>query len=45
MRHAERGARDAEFPTRYCLDEARFRGGRETLRNEEDEHEPTTHLA
>ena len=36
---------EIEFPTRYILDEARFRGGRAHIRNQEETHEPTNHLA
>ena len=43
MRQSERGAQDIQFPTRYTLDEARFRGGKERIFNKEDAaHEPTT---
>ena len=45
MRQSERAAADAEFPTRYALDEARFRGGRDHICNEEDNHEPPTDFA
>lgn len=41
MRWLEPTPRDAEFPTRYTLDEARFPGGRDRIHNkEENEHEP-----
>ena len=36
---------DFEFPSRYILDESRFRGGRTHIRNEEEKHEPTNHFA
>ena len=49
MRRNEQASADAEFPTRYALDEARFRGGREhifhQIHNEEGKHEPPTDLA
>ena len=49
MRPSERVHRPApaqiEFPTRYVLDEARFRGGQARIRNEEETPEPTNHLA
>ena len=49
MRKIDRTPADAEFPTRYALDEARFRGGREhifhQIYNEEGKHEPPTDLA
>ena len=45
MRRDERTAADAEFPTRYALDEARFRGGRDHICNEEAKNEPPTDLA
>ena len=45
MRRSDRAAADAEFPTRYALDEARFKGGRDHICNEEENHEPPTNLA
>ena len=45
MRRNERAAADAELPTRYALDETRFRGGRDHICNEEETHEPSTDLA
>lgn len=45
MRRSEKAPVEMEFPTRYALDEARFSGGREHIRNEEDKHESSTHLA
>ena len=45
MRKNDRTPADAEFPTRYALDEARFRGGRDHICNEEDKYEPPTDLA
>ena len=42
MRWLEHEIPDAEFPTRFTLDEARFPGGRERIFNKEDHpHEPT----
>ena len=45
MRKNERTPADAEFPTRYALDEARFQGGRDHICNEEGKHEPPTDFA
>lgn len=45
MRQSERPPVEAEFPTRYILDEARFPGGHERICNEEGKHEPATHFA
>ena len=45
MRRTERAIADAQFPTRYYLDEARFTGGRDPIRNEEDIHESSTNFA
>ena len=45
MRRSERTAADAEFPTRYALDETRFKGGRDHICNEEENHEPPTNFA
>ena len=45
MRRSVRAVGDAEFPTRYYLDEARFTGGRDPIRNEEGHHEPSTNFA
>ena len=45
MRRSERSAADAELPTRYALDEARFKGGRDHIYNEEDKYEPPTDFA
>ena len=45
MRRNERASADAELPTRYALDEARFKGGRDHICNEEETHESTTDLA
>lgn len=45
MRRYEYPPGDIECPTRYYLDEARFAGGREIIRNEEEHHEPSTNLA
>lgn len=35
MRRFDAPCIDPEFPCRFCLDEPRFSGGREALRNEE----------
>ncbi len=35
MRQSEKAKVDLEFPTRYVVDEPRFSGGQEHLRNEE----------
>ena len=45
MRRSERTAVDVELPTRYTLDETRFKGGRDHICNEEDKYEPPTDLA
>ena len=45
MRRNGRTAADAELPTRYALDEPRFKGGRDHICNEEEIHEPSTDLA
>jgi len=46
MRQSDLKMPEAEFPTRYALDEARFSGGRERIFNEEGEnHEPTADLS
>ena len=45
MRRSERTTADAELPTRYTLDETRFKGGRDHICNEEGNHEPPTDLA
>ena len=45
MRRNEKEIADAEFPTRYALDETRFRGGRDHICNEEGKHEPPTDFA
>ena len=45
MRQTERTPANAEFPTRYALDEARFKGGRDHIYNEEDKYEPPTDFA
>ena len=37
MRRRENLPADIELPTRYALDEARFHGGRERIRNEEEQ--------
>lgn len=44
-RRSESAYQDAEFPSRYVLDEARFTGGRERICSKEDDrNEPTAHL-
>ena len=49
MRRNERASADAEMPTRYALDEARFKGGRDhifhQINTEEGKHEPPTDFA
>ena len=45
MRKNDQTPADAEFPTRYALDEARFKGGRDHIYNEEGKYEPPTDLA
>ena len=45
MRRFDRAPADAELPTRYALDEARFTGGRDHICNEEAKNEPPTDLA
>ena len=49
MRRNERASADAEFPTRYALDEARFKGGCDhifhQINTEEGKHEPPTDFA
>ena len=45
LRRTDRMPADAELPTRYALDESRFRGGREHICNEEESHEPPTDFA
>ena len=45
MRRGDRIPADAELPTRYALDESRFKGGHEHICNEEENHEPPTDLA
>lgn len=45
MRRPDPRATDIEFPGRYTLDEARFPGGSERIRNKEDKHHgPTANL-
>ena len=45
MRRPELRATDIEFPSRYTLDEARFSGGSERIRNKEDKQDgPTANL-
>lgn len=45
MRRPDPRAIDIDFPSRYTLDEARFPGGSERIRNKEDKHHgPTANL-
>ena len=45
MRQSERSFPDAECPTRYALDEARFPGGQERIINKEDcRHESSARI-
>ena len=45
MRRPDPRAIDVDFPSRYTLDEARFSGGSERIRNKEDiPNGSTTHL-
>ena len=45
MRQTERAPANAELPTRYALDESRFKGGHDHICNEEENHESPTDLA
>ena len=45
MRRSDRATADPELSTRYALDESRFKGGRDHICNEEENHEPPTDLA
>ena len=42
MRRPDPRAIDIEFPSLYTLDEARFPGGSERIRNKEDLHHGST---
>ena len=45
MRRPDPRAIDIEFPGRYTLDEVRFSGGSERIRNKEDKQDgPTANL-
>ena len=45
MRRPDSRDIDLDFPNRYALDEARFTGGRERIRNKEDKQDgPTANL-
>ena len=45
QRYFDQSPQDAEFPGRYVLDEARFSGGNDPIRNREvKENEPATDL-